>query len=72
MAVPAEIQAGRASERRARGTRATRDSRSGMALVSPTVIVSSSPSVRTSSEYWVSMRYMPRMPAVRSMPVRSA
>jgi multiple sugar transport system permease protein len=39
MAVPAEIQAGRASERRARGTRAARDSRSGMALVSPTVIV---------------------------------
>jgi multiple sugar transport system permease protein len=39
MAVPAEIQAARASERRARGTRAARDSRAGMTLVSPTVIV---------------------------------
>ena len=39
MAVSAEIQASRASERRARGTRAARDSRAGMALVSPTVIV---------------------------------
>ena len=39
MAVPAEIQAARVSGRRARDTRAARDSRAGMALVSPTVIV---------------------------------
>src|SRR5919205_173923 len=39
MAVSAEIQATRASGRRTRGTRAARDSRAGMALVSPTVIV---------------------------------
>jgi multiple sugar transport system permease protein len=39
VAVSAEIQATRASGRRARSTRAARDSRAGMALVSPTVIV---------------------------------
>jgi multiple sugar transport system permease protein len=39
MAAPVEIQAERAAGRRSGSTRARRDSRAGMALVSPTVIV---------------------------------